>query len=242
MPAALAFAADKVGAGYSARRVLWGRGSWGLGEFASGPGDLAGQRRSISARTTRSCGRAAGLEGLAASIVQMQALSAAPIGLVAWLASHGWRKVLESLGLWGASRLIAHYRTAAARQADRAQLERAGGADRGGAVPPFGSARTPYAPRADHDGNLRKSPPASGCATGREEPRFGSVATPGSGGAVKHSRRQTGSGVRGLRVVPVSAREARERARAGRESVGVVRDDHRALDLGRTALVSRERG
>lgn len=200
MHAAPAPRPDKERVGYSARRVLSGRGCAQLGEFAPIRCGSAACRSLDLARSGPHRRGAAGLPSSAASITQNQALSAALQLAVAWPPSHGRGKGEESQALKVPGGLIASYRTRRLATVDPAQLG-ALEADpgRGGATPSRSRARPYTLSRPCDLGSAKIRPaalrPSAGCAGAAEGPDANDQSAP-LGSGVRGARKSGASGAR----------------------------------------------
>ncbi len=138
-------------------RVFRGRAGSGLVSFAGRCGALGMAGAAVRARFGQLVGQAGGSIGLPASIMQFQALSAAPIPPVAQAPSHGAREGAVFCGFGIPRRHMASYATLAAGGRDLGPIGPRRRRPAGGGVPPEPIARAPYARRAAGIGNLTKS-------------------------------------------------------------------------------------
>lgn len=238
MPARQPRRSNCLGVGYSAQRVLRGRGCAELGEFSSARRVPAGRRRADLAGSSPGARGVAGPSGLAASITAFQALSALQLDAVAWPPSHGRTEGEESQGLRAQGRLIASYRTGRRLEVDVAQLRARPIAQAGGVRPPRARAHAPTRWSGTTDlgsGKITGRGLASPAAARRSASGCAGAAV-GHGANVRPT--QTGSGVRPARKNAVLAAGKRRGGRAERAAVQnrvrVWCGRHQAFDLART--------
>jgi hypothetical protein len=223
-----------LGVGYSARRVLGGRGCSRVGGFVSGSMGLAGRRRLISRGSGAAGDRAARPLRLAASIMGFQALAVGLVLAVArWtVARFGEGVRVQGLGVPG--RLIASFRTGQRLEQIGAQLGRGELDQAGGVRPPADRAPAPYTLSLTTDPGSPKTRPEARSGAGCIE------AARGRGPNVDPAR--PGSGVWVARKSAFLAAEARRAEQAVVQNRVRVIGGHRAFDLARTVklgLVAR---
>lgn len=232
MSAPLSTARNCLRVGYRPGPVWRGRGASGLEDSRTlrvGRDGSAGLDRG----KRQACDQGAvAVDSAAAPITQNQALSGAAAGQVARAKSHRLGAMADFCAFRPCCPLMASSATPAQVEPIGTPAARLAGDGQGGAVPPFGRARTPYPGRAGQTQDPEKSARGRPCASGST--------IPARSKARNLQPAPTGSGVRANGDLSGSARQTRRGGKSG-SGFGAVEAAHFQSDRGKDATLGRAR-